>query len=110
MKDFEPPDWRWLFRAGIRIILVGIAAAVLLALLFTFRIIDFGSLTEFQTGYYTVLSLGFSVILAAIVDKRVENLERNLEKRLDARSRGCPRGHIWPVNGCPFCRRDSRYL
>ena len=110
MKDFVPPDWGWLFRAGLITILAGIAIAIVLAILFDLNVISFASLAEYQTGYYAVLALGFSLILATVVDKRIENLQRNLEKKLDSRSHGCPRGHIWPVDGCPFCRRDSRYL
>src|SRR6267378_5948242 len=108
MKDFEPPDWRFLFRVGLITILAGIAIAIVLAILFDVNLISFASLAEYQPGYYAVLALGFSLILAAVVDKRIENLQRNLEKKLDSRSRGCPRGHVLPVDGCPFCRRDSR--
>jgi len=110
MANFEPPRWSWLLSAGAITVIVGIGVATSEAELLVFRIITLDQIIQYQAGVYAIWTLGFSLILAAIVDKRIENLERELERKIDSRSRGCPRGHIWPVDGCPFCRRDSRYL
>jgi len=110
MSNFEPPKWGWLLRAGVVTVIAGVGVATFEAELFVFRRITLDQIVQYQAGVYAILTLGFSLVLAAIVDKRIENLERRLERKFDSRSRGCPRGHRWPVDGCPYCRRDSRYL
>ena len=91
-------------------VIAGVGVATFEAEIFVFRRITLDQIVQYQAGVYAILTLGFSLVLAAIVDKRIENLERRLERKFDSRSRGCPRGHRWPVDGCPYCRRDSRYL
>lgn len=108
MKDFESPNWQYLFRWFKITIVVAVTYEVGLALaLYPFRLISSTQLTEYQAGTYALLSLGVAFLFAAIVDKRIEKLERKIE---NARSNNCPRGHVLPVDDCPFCRRDSRYL
>jgi hypothetical protein len=76
-----------------------------------------GQPAEWQTAYYSILALGLALVLAALLELGLGGLEAKLDELLakDRKSttnpsRGCPRGHMWPVDGCPFCRRDSAYL
>src|SRR2546426_9540168 len=97
-------------KKGVVTVIAGVGVATFEAELFVFRVITLDQIVQYQAGVYAILTLGFWLVLAAIVDKRIENLERRLERKIDSRSRGCPRGHRWSVDGCPYCRRDSRYL
>src|SRR6267143_6692867 len=64
---------------------------------------------DYQTIYYGLASAALAFFFAGVIELRMNHLERKLD-RLRATNRGCPRGHTWPVDACPFCRRDSHYL
>ena len=61
---------------------------------------------ELQTAFYSFMPASLAFLIAALVDRRIAALG----KKLGIVHHGCPRGHVLPVDGCPFCRRDSRYL
>jgi hypothetical protein len=62
-----------------------------------------------QTGY-SILAVGLALIIGSLVELRLDILEGKIDELRASRNPGCPRGHIWPVDACPYCRRDSHYL
>ena len=64
---------------------------------------------DYQTAHYGILAVAGALIFGGLVEWRLETLNAKID-RLLVIGPGCPRGHRWPVDGCPFCVRDSRYL
>jgi hypothetical protein len=63
---------------------------------------------DYQTAHYGILAVVGALIFGGLMEWRLEALGNKIDRL--ATNRGCPRGHLWPVDGCPFCQRDSRYL
>ncbi|OLE69826.1 hypothetical protein AUF78_09320 [archaeon 13_1_20CM_2_51_12] len=99
------PKW-WPYSWLLAELLVG---AILCAAIVVAHDVDIISLS--QITYYSILATALALAIGGIGEWRLEDMRKQLDGLLAKRSNlGCPRGHIWPVDGCPFCRRDSRYL
>jgi hypothetical protein len=87
-----------------------IAAIVVLAIDFVADVPHLPSQPyDYQTAHYGLLAVVGALIFGGLVEWRLEIANKKLDRLLIINHR-CPRGHVWPVEGCPFCRRDSRYL
>ncbi len=74
----KSPSWRFLLGAAFLVLAIDVILALPNVI---------GKQVEWQTVYYALASLAASLVFAAIVEVRMEGLDRKLDKLLKAHSK-----------------------